>query len=1069
MIQYKSILIVFLAISLPVIAGAQVLEKTSSLGTMDFTSSETQKMSLSEIPQTTEKKQEALIEIVTGTVTEAESDELLTGVNVLVKGTTIGTSTNIDGQYELDVPSLQDTLVFSFIGYESLEVPIDGRTTIDVALESQSIMGEELIVVGYGTQQARDVTGSISTVSSEDLNPVAMSSVNQMLRGKAAGLNLRQVSAQPGGNLSVNIRGDISPSGSGTPLYVIDGVPITNYSNTTPGLNDNQLGFYGGINRDPLSYLNPSDIESISVLKDASATAIYGSSAANGVVLVTTKGGESGDIQVDYRGSYTVQTPHEYFPLLNAEEFMSQNNRMARDQYLFQNRLAPYGDTDPSTVSPFTPRFSQSQIDQAGAGTDWLGLTTENGSVNEHNIAISGGSENTVIYGSVNYQGTDGVLTNSTLNRFAGRLNVDQYITDNIQLNVKTTASRLTGSNASTGSNDGEGEKYNMLQAAYAYSPTVGVRNEDGSYTSTFNPLIMNPAAFLTIDDDSRTDHFFIAPKLTANIMDNLTATVIGQVDIESSNRSFYLPRQTNNAQLPEGMAQKSENGLENYTLEGYVEYQNEFENSRLAITAGSGYYQTESEGFSLQAVGFFTDAFSYNNVGVASNIAQNNQSSWKSSRTKLSQFARVNYSILDRYIVSASVRRDGSSIFAENNQYGYFPGGSVAWRISEESFTNDLNFLSDLKARVSYGMAGNETVLQGNALQLYSTGRNALIGNTQYTGVALGQIANPNLTWEKNYTFNVGLDYGLFRNRIRGSVEYFVKTARDLLDYNPLPSNNPVGSVADNVGSTQSRGFEVSLETQNVANPNFQWNTNVNVSYFKASWVERNPRTPLPDWIDANGAMDTIYGWETNGLIRSEDDIPDHMPDAFLGNVIYVDQNGDGVLDSQDVVKLGNSTPRWNVGLDNTFAYKNLSLNVYLYGNFDFMRGNNYVPSTFNISQRTNPVNTTVFARDIFSVDNRDGEYAGVASNPYDGNNPAGSDYQDYDASFVRISNVSLSYSLPGSLLGANAPLRNARVFLNLQDLGVISKYPGFDPELTEPNPYPRSYSTTVGIELSF
>lgn len=1123
MILRKGIFLVFLAIILPMVVGAQGAGEIFSLRNGDLTQNEQQEIPLSKELQQVERKfgvqifyksndvkgksvrkgtysggleptlnnllqpldmkyqqlaensyvimeanRQKKLQTVSGTVTDAESNETLPGVNVVVKGTTSGTSTGSEGQYELNAPSLQDTLVFSFIGYQTQEVPIDGRTTVDVALETQTVTGEEMVVVGYGTQQVKDVTGSISTVNSEDLNTVATSSVNQMLRGKAAGLNMRQVSAQPGGDISVNIRGNISPQGSGAPLYVIDGVPITNNSNTTTALNNSELGYGGGIDRDPLSYLNPSDIESISVMKDASSTAIYGSAAANGVVLITTKSGASGDIQVEYRGSYTVQTPHEYFPLLNSEEFMRQNNRLARDQYLFQNRLAPYGDTDPSTVSDFNPRFDDSQIEQAGTGTDWLGRVTEKGSINEHDISLSGGSENTVIYSSFNFQGTDGVLANSTLNRFAGRLNVDQYITDNIQLNVKTTASRLTGSNASTGDNDGEGEKYNMLQAAYTYSPTVGVYNEDGSYASTFDPLIMNPAAFLTIDDESQTGHFFTAPKLTVDFLDNLTATVIGQVDIESSNRSFYLPRQANNAPLPEGMAQKSENSLENYTLEGYVEYQDDFENSSLTLTAGGGYYKTESEGFDLQAVGFFTDAFSYNNVGVASNIDQNDQNSWKSSRTKLSQFARANYSIMDRYILSASVRRDGSSIFAENNKYGYFPGGSVAWRISEEDFTSDLNFLSNLKARVSYGMTGNETVLQGNALQLYSTGRNALIGDTQYTGVSLGQIANPDLTWEKNYTFNIGLDYGFFSNRISGTVDYYVRTAKDLLDFNPLPSNNPIGEVADNVGSTQSRGFEVSLNTQNVASSNFQWNTNVNVSYSKASWVERNPRTPLPDYIDPNGAMDTIYGWETDGLIRSEDDIPDHMPDALLGNVKYVDQNGDDVLDSEDVVKLGNEIPRWNVGLDNTFSYKNLSLNVFLYGNFDFERGNNYVPSTFNIMQQTNPLNTTVYAKDIFSVDNRDGEYAGVASNPYDSNNPEGSDYELYDASFVRIQNVSLSYTLPTGLFGSGSPLNRARVFLNLQDLGVISKYPGFDPELTETNPYPRSYSTTVGIELN-
>src|SRR5699024_5673327 len=293
---------------------------------------------------------------VSGTVTDAETGNTLPGVNVIIKGTTTGTSTDTEGAYELTVPSLQDTLVFSFIGYQTKEVPINGRTSLDVIFQPQAIQGEEMVVVGYGTQQVKDVTGSISIVNSEDLNPVATSSVNQMLRGKAAGLNMRQVSAQPGGDVSVNIRGDISPEGGGAPLYVIDGVPITNYSNTTPGLNNNQLGFDGGIDRDPLSYLNPSDIESITVLKDASSTAIYGSAAANGVVLITTKSGKSGDIQVDYRGSYTVKTPHEYFPLLNAQEFMRQNNRLARDQYLFQNRLPPYGDTDPSTVPDFNSR-----------------------------------------------------------------------------------------------------------------------------------------------------------------------------------------------------------------------------------------------------------------------------------------------------------------------------------------------------------------------------------------------------------------------------------------------------------------------------------------------------------------------------------------------------------------------------------------------------------------------------------------------------------------------------------------------------------------------------------------
>ncbi len=1013
-----------------------------------------------------DKNSSLMLELISGQVTDAVTGESLPGVNVVVKGTTTGVATGTDGTFELDVPSLQDTLVISFVGYQTLEVPVDGRTSIDIELVPAAIMGEEMVVVGYGSQRAQEITSSISTVNSDNLNPVASSSINQMLRGKAAGLNLSQVTAQPGGNVSVNIRGDISPGGSGSPLYVIDGVPITEYSSTVPGLEVEQLGFRGGIDRDPLSYMNPSDIESVSVLKDASATAIYGSAAANGVVLITTKDGTSGDIQVEYRGSFTSQTPHEYFPLLNEKEFMQQQDRLAHDRYLYENRIAPYGDTDPSSIAPYEPFFTESEISAGGQGTDWLDLVTERGYINEHNLSLSGGSENTVVYGSFNYQGNDGVLRNSTLNRYSGRINLDQYITDFIHLNVKTTASRMTGSNASSGSNSGGPEKYNMLQAAYSYAPTVGVHNEDGSYASTYDPLVMNPAAFLAIDDEGQTDHFFTAPKLVVDITDNLTANVIGQIDVETTNRSFYLPRVTNNAQLPDGMAQKANDRLENYTTESYVNYRNDFENSNLTVTAGAGYYKSSRESFGLQAVGFFTDAFSYNNVGVASNIEQNDLRSNKSERVKISQFARVNYSLLDRYMLSLSLRRDGSSIFAENHKYGYFPGGSVAWRISEENFMQNIPSISDLKVRVSYGMAGNESVLQGNSLQLYSSGFNALIGNTQYNGVALAQLANPDLTWEKNYTFNLGLDFGLFSNRIQGNVDYFVKTAEDLLDFNPLPSNNAVGRVADNVGTTQSKGFEVSLNTRNVEGDIFRWTSGLNVSYYEARWLERNPRTSLSDYIDPTGAMDTWYGWETDGIIKSESEIPSYMPDAFVGNVKYIDQNGDGELNGDDVVKLGHSRPRWNVGLDNTFSYRNFDLNVYLYGNFDFLRSNNYAPGG-GISSDTDPSNTTIFARDIFSASNPDGRYPGVANNPYSGNNPAGSDFNLYDASFLRISDVSLSYSLPSDILGSN--VRRARMFINLQDLGVISNYPGFDPELTEANPYPRSISTTVGVELNF
>lgn len=1006
---------------------------------------------------------------VSGRVLDGDSGATLPGANIVVKGTVIGAVSAADGTYTLDVPSPNDTLQVSFVGFVMQEIPIRGRSVVDVTLQPDTQMLETVVIVGYAAQRERDVSGSITTIDASKLQPVARTSVNQMLQGQAPGLNMQTRSAQPGGGVSVNIRGDISPRGSGTPLYVIDGVPVTEYRSSVPGLATADLGFYGGVDRDPLAYLNPSDIETITILKDASAAAIYGSAAANGVVLITTKSGRSGDIQVSYRGSYTAQTPHEYFPLLNATQFMQEQDRMAYERYLFESGLAPYGDRDPSTVGDYVPLFTEADMAAAGEGTDWLDLVTEDGWMQEHNISLSGGSGNTVAYASFNYQHNDAVLRGSDLDRYSARINLDQTISDRARLRLRLNGSRLEGNNASTGSNSGGVEKYNMLQAAYAYSPTVPVYEEDGTYTYTFNRLIMNPAAFLSITDDSRTTNLFAAPTLELDLVSNLKATVVGQFQQETTQRGFYLPRTTNNAQAPEGMAQKAEYTVQNRAGEAYLTYTREFGESNLSVVGGAGYYKAETDGTTIQGVGFFTDAFTYNNIGVSSEKLMNDIQSFRSARTKISQFARADYSYRDRYVLSLVARRDGSSIFAADHKYGIFPGISGAWILTEEDFMRNVPAITQLKVRLGYGQAGNETVLSGNTLQLYSPGYPFLIGTTFYNGVALSQIANPNLTWETVSTFNAGIDFGVWSNRIRGSIDLFQKTASDLLDYNQLPSNNAVGRVADNIGSTRSRGFEVALHTINPLGNALRWTSDLNVSYSKANWVERNPEVALASYIDSLGAMDTIYGWETMGIIQTEGDKPEYMVDAQLGNVAYVDQNGDGVLDEYDVVILGNSTPRWRIGFNNTFSYRGFDLNVFVYGSFGYRRGNTYAPSAFNISQSTNPENTTIYAQDIWSSQNTTGTFPGIATNPYNVNNPSGTDFNLKNASFLRLRNISLGYTLPSSLFRSIGTVRRARVFVNLEDLGVITNYPGFDPEYTEANPYPKSYSTTIGIELDF
>lgn len=1007
-------------------------------------------------------------------VVRSEAGGPLSGASVAVADG-LRVMTRQDGRYQIvGVAAGTHTIEVTLLGYAQVErsvtVPAGGVATVDFDLATDALALDELVVVGYATQSRRSVTGAISVVTAADLQPVAATSINQMLAGKAPGLNLTTRTAQPGGGVGVNIRGAISPRGNNQPLYVVDGVPLTEFRSSMPGLEDGDLGFYGGIDRDPLAYLNPTDIESVTVLKDASAAAIYGSAAANGVVLITTKSGQEGSVRWRYGINYSMRNAHDYVPLMNARQFMTQQRRLSYDQYLYDNNLPPYGTNDPASAPGYIPLFTESDIQSAGTGTDWVDLVTRNGRIMEHNVSASGGSSNTTAYASFNYRTEDGMLETSTFDKYSGRINLDQRLGDASRLSMRVTATRMDGNNASTGSNAGGGEKFNMLQSAYAYAPTVPVYDDDGEYAYSYYRVIMNPAAFLSITDESKTTTLFAATDLERDLTSSLTATVSGEFSQESTDRGFYLPRTTNNTNLPDGAAQKASSEVINYGAETYMTYRGNVGAGDLLVVGGAGIYKAGTEGSSLQGVGFFTDAFTYNNIGVASDQLRNTISSYKTGRTKLSQFARASYTLRDRYIFSVLARRDGSSIFAENHKWGIFPGASAAWILSaEDFFASAAPVVSFLKLRFGYGEAGNESILSGNSLQLYNPGYPFLIGNTVYSGVALSQVANPDLTWETVRTANLGIDFGLFQDRLSGTFDVFSKTAVDLLDFNPLPSNNAVGQVADNVGSTRSTGFELTLDGRPIQRDRLRLTASFNVSHTVGRWIERNPLVNLAPWVDERAPLDAIYGWRTDGIIQKESDRPAHMPEARLGNIIYRDQNGDGELNEDDVVIIGNSVPRWRFGVGSTLAVGNLSLSAFAYANTSYQRGNTYNPNLVDIRQYTIPNNTTIFAENIWSHDNPDGTLPGVAANPYTNRNPAGNDFNLRDASFLRLRNISLAYQLPSSLLSRFGGAEDLRIVVDLQDLGILTRYPGFDPEFTEPNPYPKAYTFTIGAQVAF
>ncbi|MGN0048456.1 MAG: SusC/RagA family TonB-linked outer membrane protein [Bacteroides sp.] len=1011
-----------------------------------------------------------------GTVLDRMGEPII-GATVMEKGTKNATVTDLDGHFSLQVAD-GAIVTISYIGFKSQDVKV-GRQPVAVTLDEEVNGLDEVVVIGYGTTRKKDITGSVASVKVEELNPVSSSSVSQMLQGRVTGMSAVQSSAQPGAGISITIRGAASPNGSNAPLYVIDGVPIQTNSSGEPGMNLSGYDYMQGVDRDPLNTINPNDIESIEVLKDASAAAIYGASAANGVVLITTKSGRSGKPKVEWRSVLTTQVMKDYPDVLGAKDFREQANFWTKEYYLYNNKMGVYGD-NPIDLSGYTPVFTD--VNGYAADTDWLDEVSRTGYIIDQNLSVNGGTDKTKYFFSYNYFDNQGILKQSGIKRHTLRMNLDQEFSKIFKAGIKMSYSNINANSTSVGTG-GNGD--NMIMRVIDFAPDIPVKDENGVYSKSYNKLLNNPASFTEFEDLTQTERVFIAPSFELKLIDGLSLRGVGGYDTQTAIRKFYIPMSANNLSAQEGLASLGESKIINASAEAFLNYDKTFNKvHHFTAVLGAGYYKTSSENFSLTGADFFTDAFGYNNIGIASDKDKEQISSYRAERTKLSQFARVNYSYKERYIVTLTARRDGSSYFAENNKWGFFPSASVAWRISEEEFMKGASsVLSNLKLRIGYGATGNENVLGTNSQSLYKSGYNFLIGSTVHTGLMLTQIENPNLKWETDYTLNVGIDYGFLNQRINGSLEFFHRGVKDLLDYQTLPSNNAVGRVAANIGETKSQGFEFSLNSDNLTSRNFKWETTLNISYFKASWVKRNPEVALAEYIGEKDEIDAIYGWETDGIIRSKEEIPSYMPNAYVGNIKYKDQNGDGVLDSKDVVKLGNSTPRWMIGLGNTFSWKGFDLNFYLYsavgfkkalGTYNATTGRTYgqIPTPSSLGNNGNaPCNTwATVMTDVWNSQNGQGWMPGVATNPYDSQNPSGnSDFYLQNGSYIKLKNITLGYTLPQQMFAKSNFIRGARFFIDAQNVFTITAFDGFDPELTTGNPYPQALSLSFGFNLNF
>ena len=1008
---------------------------------------------------------------ISGKVTD-DTGEPVIGGNILVKGFNKGSITDVDGKYTIEVPDGATVLVFSYVGYKNQEVEIGDRSYIPVILKKNDILMDEVVVIGYGTVKKSDLTGAVSSVKTDDLPMAANTSVTHMLAGQAAGVMVRQNTAQPGGGVEIYVRGAASTGAGNDPLYVIDGFPITNKSVEPESGNRYEYGA-----RNPLNSLNPNDIESIEILKDASATAIYGARAANGVILITTKRGKSGKPVVKYSANYSVQKIAKRLEMLTAREFMNVSNEISYQKWLMDNELYPYGseleeDALPYKGNPYGPE----EVEAAGEGTDWYGLLTRNGSVNQHNISVSAGTESTRYLVSLNYYKQNGVIKNSDFRRISGRINIDQNIGKYVKAGINATYSTIFNNNVPLG--DGNAENSSLLNSALHYDPLVPVKDESGNYAlSPTLGMIPNPVSMLEITDQTQTDRLLANGYIEATFWKDLKVKLNMGFDKNEGRRNTYLPKSTLYGKQEGGKASINENRTLDLLFELTANYSKSLfkDRDRLDVLVGYSYQQENWDGLGAGSSQFFTDLFLWNKL-EAGNVARPPVSSSKGKNELGSYFGRINYSLFDKYLFTVSLRSDGSSKFGRNNKRGLFPSGAVAWKMQNENFLKDVDWLSALKLRVSYGQTGNSNI-GGNAYEYYAAGNQYVFGDAVQTGSIKSQLENPNLKWETTTELNVGFDYGFFGNRINGSFEYFHKVVSDLLAFRKLNSLMEVSLIADNIGSTQSTGYEFSLNTVNLTGA-FKWNTTLNVSSYKDKWKERNPDVVLAPYEKNDAPIRAMYGCVSDGILQIGETPPESMPDLLPGQMKVKDLNGfdpddgskllghpDGKIDAADRVYLGTTDPKAIIGFGNIFEYKNFDLNIFFYGMFgQYVANSNrakYGSSGCEyILQRQN------YSKEVlnrWTPDNPTNKFPSGFYSAYYG----GDDWLLEKISFVRCKNITLGYSFPDKWI--RKVFSQARVYVDIENPFWITNYQGLDPEMDSKGGYPSQRTYSVGIDITF
>ncbi|MBB6004760.1 TonB-dependent receptor [Arcicella rosea] len=975
---------------------------------------------------------------ITGTITD-EKGQVLPGVSVLVKNTNRGTATDNKGQYKIAVPDGNNTLVFSFVGYQKQEIAVAGRSVINVSMlvENQSL--EEVVVVGYGTQSRKNLTSAITTIKPEDMNRGAISDVGQLLQGKVPGLNITR-SGDPNRAAAIILRGASSlRDGAQSPLFVIDGVPGAD-----------------------ISLIAPDDIATMDILKDAAATAIYGNRAANGVIMVTTKRANKGQMQVSYSSYMAIDKVSKQYEMMDANQLKT---------FLTKNGQA---------LSP---------EDDLGANTNWQDAVQRSSAISQnHNISFGGGNENTIYNASINYFDQEGVIKSSALNRVVARLSIEQKaFNDKLKLGLSVTNSV----------SDAKWVPYRntVLAQMLTYLPTAPIHNEDGSFydnfskSSYYNPVSLIENAEERLKYKSLIGTFFGQLKLPLGFTYDIKFSYQNfQTNYGAYYNSYYTQYYNNIRSTPEppgnpsfinlvganGLATRNAYQNTQSLLETYLTWDKQIGDHSLNAVVGYSWQESiNGDGFQATSTNFPVDAVGYNNLGLGNPYAVNsfrvNYGGDNYQQVRLiSDFGRFNYNYKNKYLLQASVRRDGSSVFGLNRQWGYFPAVGFAWRIDQEAFMEKQNAFSELKLRMSYGTTGNSLgfspyttkLIYGNVGTFYYNG-------SQQSAIGALQNENPDLGWEKTATANIGLDFAIAKGKVSGTLEVYDKTTSDLIWTYPVSTVlYPNGSLTANVGKMSNKGVEFTLNVNAVKTNNFSWNTTLNLAHNQNKIVSLSNSTLKTDSVKIVQPDGGGQTGETIQLIVAGQPIGQFFTYEYAGkdaNGVSQYYNAKGELTTKpvsvkDYKALGNAQPKLLLGWSNNFTYKNFDLNIFMRA----VLGNKIM----------NVTRADLFRPSTARFTNIPVEVAEESANDF--NSYRYSSRFLENGSYLRLDNATLGYSFKN----ITKEIKRIRLYASVNNLFVITGYKGIDPEINQGgvapgvdsnNFYPKTRTFLFGLSASF